>query len=151
MRKLLLLGAVLAIGCGDPASPDDFRVTVAPVPATIQAGQTMQLEVDIYNGSDEGRYLAMSPCYPPFEILDASGQVVGPGPQACALSLTTPLWIEPNTSVEATYVWAGESSGTTPSGSPIYLAPGAYQVRPFVEVLDVGKSYGTAVTVTIVQ
>lgn len=150
MRKLFLFAASLAVACSDPVSPADFQISVAPAPVAIKAGAAIQLAFEITNGSDEAHDLSVNACFPPFEILSAAGAVVGPGPRVCTLALTAPIRVDAKSTFETTFTWAGDALGTASDGSPIYLAPGSYFVRPRVNVVGVGDIYGTSVLVTIV-
>jgi hypothetical protein len=155
MRKLLSLSvACLLAGCLDATSPKDaVLVTGAASVASIRAAQNMSITLTIHNRGDEAIQLAIDECFPPFEILDDRGDVVGPGPRACTLSLYAPIVVQPGASTTYTTNWSGESSIVEAADGVVYLAPGSYTIRPRVRV-DVdggGFVYGNSIPITITQ
>jgi hypothetical protein len=155
MRRLLLpAAAYLLAGCLDGTSPTDtLLVTGATSATSIRAAQSVSINLTIYNRGDDAAILAIDQCFPPFDILNEQGDVVGPGPRVCSLSLTSPILVAAGGSATYTTTWAGESSEVQPADGPVYLDPGKYTIRPRVSLAgeDGGLIYGNPIPITITQ
>ena len=154
MRKLLSLSvACLLAGCLDTTSPKDaVVVTGAASVASIRAEQPMSITLTIHNRGDEAIQLAIDECFPPYEILNGRGDVVGPGARVCTLALYAPIVVPAGGSTTYITTWAGEALSTDPSIVRPFLGPGDYTIRPRVRV-DVeggGLVYGNSIPITII-
>lgn len=151
MRKLLLLIGAAVLGCGDPTSPTGGIVVTAVLGSspTMRVGSTLSIPLKIRNESDEPRELSLGECEPPFEVLNPSGDVVGPAGRVCTLELkpTTPLG--PRGSLDYTSTWQGDSKTPSSTGQSIPVPAGSYFIRPRVMVVGAGYAYGTPVSLTI--
>ena len=151
MRKLLLLLGAAVLGCEDPNSPTGGIVVKASLGSspTMRVGSTISIPIQIRNDSDENRELALGECEPPFEVLNQSGEVVGPNGRICTLELkpTTPLG--PGASLDYTSTWQGDSNTPSATGQSIPVPAGSYFIRPRVMVVGLGFAYGTPVPLTI--
>jgi hypothetical protein len=154
MRKLLMpVVACLLAGCWDTTSPrDGVLVTGTTSVNSIRAAQSVSINLTIHNRGDEAVQLSVDECVPPFEVLNQSGQVVGPGGRFCALSLIAPVVVPPRGSTPYTTTWTGDSTGFDASGGFVYLSPGSYSIRPRVLVAAEGGGYvyGNPIAITII-
>lgn len=151
MRRLLLLIGAAVIGCGDPTSPTGGIVVTAVLGSspTMRVGSTISIPIEIRNASDEHREVTLGECEPPFEVLNQSGEVVGPNGRVCTLEIkpTTPL--APGGSLNYTSTWQGDSNTPSATGQSIPVPAGSYFIRPRVHVVGVGYAYGNPVPLTI--
>jgi hypothetical protein len=149
MKKLLTMTLCGLMACSDITGGSGLIISLNVSPTSIQAGQTMHIRVFVRNASAEDKQLIVNSCTPYFEILNSTGQVVGPAPRSCPLDLQAPQTITTGNEIRTDETWAGESSSTTAGGPPVYLAPGTYKLRPRA-VLASGESvYGQEISVTI--
>jgi hypothetical protein len=149
MKKLLTIGLCGLIACSDITAGSGLIISLNVSPTFIQPGQSMQIRVLVRNASAEAKQLIIDECKPYFEIINSSGQVVGPAPRACALDLQAPQTITTGTEVRIDETWAGESSSTTAGGPPVYLAPGVYKLRPRALLGSGEWVYGQEISVTV--
>jgi hypothetical protein len=154
MRKLLSLSvACLLAGCLDTTSPKDaVVVTGVASTASIRAEQPVSITLTIHNRGDEAIQLAIDECIPPYEILNARGEVVGPGPRVCTLALYAPTVVPPGSSTTYTTTWAGEALSGDPSVTRPFLGPGDYTIRPRVRVDAEGGGfvYGNSIPISVI-
>ena len=108
----------------------------------------MELDVAITNTSDDDQTL-ISDCQPMFEVRNALGAIVGPGPVVCSLALVAPIVLQPDETLHYRPTWSGESSTVTSTGQPVYLAAGTYFIWPKVGINSIGYAYGDPIQVTI--
>lgn len=153
MRKLLLIvGACVAVACGDSTAPDSGVVLTGAISMqAIQARQSVSITLTIRNYGPEEASVNLSDCSRPFEVLTAQGVVVGPAAvQVCTLALVAPTRVPAGGSVTYETTWDGDASGIGPADERIYLKPGAYFIRPRIQMAEGGVSvYGSALAITI--
>lgn len=151
-RLIAFAGACLVVACfGDTEPNAALLVLGSTSPTSIQAGQTLTIDLTIFNNGTQPVQIALSQCVPPYEVLTSNGTVVGPGTRMCPLDQTAPVTIASQASVQYSTTWTGDSSGTGPADGFIYLKPGTYHIRPRVNVVAGGSgySYGAVMPVTI--
>lgn len=151
MRKLLILIGAAVLGCDDPGSPTAGIVVEAVLGAapTMKVGSTISIPIRIRNQSGELRQLALGECDPPFEVLNQSNVVVGPGARICTLELKPPTPVGAGASLDYTSTWQGDSNTPSATGQSIPVPAGSYSIRPRVMVIGTGYVYGPPVPITI--
>jgi hypothetical protein len=152
MRNLLALFATaVAVGCGHSTAPSDaLDVTVASAPDRMNVAGVIDIEVRIHNGTDDTLRLGLDQCVPPFQILEAAGKVIGPGPRFCTLELKAPVSIGPGETILYASKWYGDSDTPTTALTPVPVPPGQYLIRPRVFVIEGGTALGKPKAITIV-
>lgn len=153
LRSTYLAGlvAVLSLGlasCGatEPWELVDVRLSVVDSIFSLQ--KPVEFEITAVNRGTEDVRLS-DPCPPPFEVLDASGRVVGPGMGLCTLELRAPITLAPGEAVSFGYTWSGELY-TVGAGSNL-LAFGDYALRGWVVVLPDHRVDSESVAVRFVD
>ena len=148
MKKLLTIALCGLMACNDITTGSGIIISLNVSPTFIQAGETMAITVFIRNSTAEPVQLMVDDCIPPFEIFDATNQLVAPEPRVCSLALTAPTTITTGSELRIDETWSGESSAST-GGDPVYLTPGVYKLRPRAKLASGDFVYGQEISVTI--
>jgi hypothetical protein len=153
MRKLIAFaGTCLLAACLGQTEPTPAVLVLGTAsPTSIQAKQTVTIDLTVYNNGSRPVDVGINECPPPYEILNSAGTVVGPASRACTLSLSAPQTIPGQGSIQYSTTWTGDSLGIGAADGWTYLKPGSYTIRPRVNVLgdNGGYRYGAAIPVTI--
>ncbi|MEP7347215.1 MAG: hypothetical protein ABI877_18230, partial [Gemmatimonadaceae bacterium] len=88
-------------------------------------------------------------CDTPFDVLDSSGQVVGPGfADPCPID-SNPIAVNAGGQHALEGFWTGLSSQST-LGHPVYVQAGNYRIRGKAKVFELSSLVrGTAVGITL--
>lgn len=104
-------------------SADSLVVTIAPESATVRARQPLRMTVSVRNaGATVQTIQVSSGCYFDYEVLSASGEVLGNSGQMCT-QVMGQRDLKPGASFEGVLVWVPGLAGNV---SP---ASGQYSVR----------------------
>ncbi|MFN8582463.1 MAG: hypothetical protein U0163_15995 [Gemmatimonadaceae bacterium] len=138
--------AVLACNSGNPQTTP-VQVSTQVSPTQIVIGDTMRVITTAYITGAGRASVESHTCDSPFEVLDSSGRVVGPGRRACQ-PVCSRLG---GSSYALPGFWTGLSSDSRP-GNPRYVPAGTYQIRGVATVLELSSPVrGTLLTVTLRQ
>jgi|GEM_PF-3745281 len=140
MRAGILALAIVVSACGgEPAAGTGGNVadgkiedgTTAALEVTIststtepiRVGETLNITVTTTNTGSEPRTVeATSGCFTDYEILDASGNVVGRSGQMCSAVMSSRA-LDAGEALSESFAWIVGGRGTTP------VQPGQYQLR----------------------
>jgi hypothetical protein len=125
----VVLVAAALVGCTDTTeSRQKLEVSIALSSAEVKPGESIEVTVTAVNRGTRPVVIAANPCPDPFVVTTASDEVVGPGPQVCAL-IAISQEIAPGDDFVFRAAWDGDAAGGQPGGSPVFLNPGEYRVR----------------------
>lgn len=136
--RVVLVGAVLVVGCGAPStSPTDgLAISANVAPAAVRAGDTATVRVAVTNRAGAPREINIATCPVPFVVTDERGAVAAPDQRVCDLALRTKT-LAPGEEFVFTTRWHAA------------VAPGTYALRGRVPARGgVAESEPVAVSVT---
>jgi hypothetical protein len=156
MKQILLVAFVLlaAASCSDtPPGPEGFRVSTLVYPyhdgLWFRSGDSVDIAVYVTNLTDADQVIDAKPCPPKFIVTSLDGEMVAPNGILCTSELQLQT-VRPSEVVIFHFKWSGEATYPAAAGQPkIWLRPGTYRVRGFIQVEGVGRVMGSSVTVAI--
>lgn len=134
-------------GCGvlDPSEMIDVQVTLSD--SLIKVSGTIEIAVTATNRGGTDVSVGAKGCPQTFQVMDASGTVVGPETVLCTLEALPPRTLKPGESIGFGYRWAG--GGLGPEGSR--LPAGPYLVRGQISVFGEGVAYSPPRSVRVLD
>lgn len=111
--------------------PGGLEVSLSVDDPIVDSDDAMRITVVATNVGSQAVDIVPETCPPAFEVVDADGEVVAPGPVLCPLILIAPLRLEGGESHTAIYEWRGEGA---PDGEA--LPRGIYRLHAWVDVID---------------
>lgn len=144
-----ILTAPCVIGCSNPNANAPVVIATQVSPGTVQVGDTVTVITIVFVGGLTTASVETNTCNIPFEVLDSSGQVVGPGlDTACPLE-SEPVAVPAGGQHSLTGYWTGLSNQST-VGHPVYVQAGNYRIRGKAKILELSSPVrGATVGITL--
>jgi hypothetical protein len=154
-RRAVALAAVAAVlaavGCNAITSSGDRVVLATSInPSAFASGDTTLIGVTINNIALTTATIEAVTCETLFEVFDAQGNVVGPGPIDDCGTLALPASIQSGQAFTLAAAWTGTATGST-AANPTYLAPGTYRIRGKATIRELGIVTGRTVTIQVTE
>lgn len=130
LSRLMTFSFLALAGCGSATmpSPDFVDVAISSDRSVVNQASPAEITVSIINRTTVAFPVYHSDCIPIFDVLDANGNVIGPGnARVCNLDLRAPVYVQPNETLALHDTWDG-------SGSSAALESGTFLVRARVVV-----------------
>ena len=140
---------VTSVSCSNPNANAPVVIATQVSPATVQIGDTVNIITTVFVGGLAQASVETNTCDIPFEVLDSSGQIVGPGLATPCPIESNPIAVPAGGQYALQGFWTGLSSQFT-VGNPVYVQAGNYRIRGKAKVLELSSVVrGSLVGVTL--
>ncbi len=146
---LFLIAWLTSVSCSNPSANAPVVIATQVSPASVPVGDTVNIITTVFVGGIAQASVETNTCGSPFEVLDSSGQIVGPGlAVACPLE-SQPIAVFAGQQYALEGHWTGLSNQST-VGNPVYVQAGNYRIRGKAKVFELSSLVrGTLVGITL--
>ena len=154
MKRLFLIAALAACS-GDPSSPAPLAAHLSVQRRQVMFGDTLRVELRFTNNTANDITYQANTCNRHFEVLDASGRLVGPNERVYCTAEVVLATLRRGATITLTGFFTGTAPDLTmgPLPGPVtFLPAGKYTIRPALLLLPSGERFrGAPITIELMR